>query len=367
MKIAILTCRDFKIPGGAERLEIDMAIALDATIVCLSVDPEFREMYPLAREVTFHPLHRVLPGEPFKQLLGMHLFRHLTLPYDFFIVMDDMALRYLVNQVPHMYYMHTPRRIFYDMYYPAIREYPIGERMFMRVVLSFFRYLDQRFVAKHVKNIACNSHNTRNRIWKAYQREATVLYPPVHTELYENKGYTDYWLAVTRVDKWKRIELLIETFRLLPDIPLIIAGKIYPQYRELVIHAPDNVTFLDSVNDKDLISLYSLCRGFVTTAIDEDFGITPVEAMASGKPVVAVREGGYQETVVDGRTGILVAPDKDELAGAISDIDRDPSQYAREARKRAEQFRHEIFKEAVTRFVNTCTNSGEDNRDEYLA
>ncbi|MDD1724008.1 MAG: glycosyltransferase [Methanospirillum sp.] len=357
MKIAVLTCRDFRIPGGAERMEIDMAIALDATIVCLSVDPDFMEIYPLSRKVTFHPLHRALPGEPFRQLLGMHLFRHLNLPYDFFIVMDDMALRYLVHPVPHIYYLHTPRRVFYDMYYPAIRDYPFIKRTFMRIILSVFRYLDQRFVAGHVRTIACNSHNTRNRIWKAYQRDATVLYPPVHTELYENKGYKDYWLAVTRVDKWKRIELLIDTFRLLPDIPLIIAGKIYPRYRELARKAPDNITFLDSISDEELVSLYSLCRGFITTAIDEDFGITPVEAMASGKPVVAVREGGYQETVVDGYTGFLVAPDKDELARAISDIDRDPSRFAGEARRVAERFDYGIFREAFVSFVNTSAEN----------
>jgi glycosyltransferase involved in cell wall biosynthesis len=354
--IALLTCREFKIPGGAERLEIDIAKALNATIVCLDLDPAFRNIYPLSKEVKFHALKKSLPEEPLKQIFGMHLFRRIHLDFDFYIVIDDMALRFLTNPVPHIYYMHTPRRVFYDMYYPTLTEYSFLKRLLMRPVLIFFRLMDQQFVKKHVKNIACNSHNTRTRIWKFYQREAKVIYPPIHIDQYENKKNENFWLSVTRVDKWKRIELQIETFRRLPEKKLLIAGKIYPSYKKLVSDAPVNVKFLDTVTDLELLKLYSTCNGLITTAIDEDFGITPIESMASGKPVVAVKEGGYQETVVDGITGRLVAPDPDELAEAIIEIDKNPGKFSRSSRERSENFDYKIFKEQLLSYVEFCAN-----------
>ncbi|WP_214035445.1 glycosyltransferase [Methanospirillum sp.] len=354
MRIALLTCREFKIPGGAERLEIDIALALNATIVCLDVDPDFENIYPISQKVKFHPLKIKLPGEPLKQIFGMIFFRFIKLDYDFYILMDDMTIRYLVHKVPHVYYMHTPRRILYDMYYPSLEEYNQIYRIIIACVFNIIRFFDRRFIKKFVKNIACNSHNTRNRIWKIYQKGAKVLYPPVHVKDYHVGKYDDFWLSVSRIDKWKRIELQMEVFRLLPSIRFIVAGKIYPKYVDIIKEAPDNLTFLDAVTDEKLHELYSTCRGFLTTAIDEDFGITPLEAMAAGKPVVAVYEGGYKETVADGYTGLLVAPVAAEIAGAIRDVDQDPSRFGHEARKRAELFDYKIFKEQLEKYVQTC-------------
>jgi glycosyltransferase involved in cell wall biosynthesis len=356
MRIALLSCREFKIPGGAERLEIDIALALNASIVCLDVDPEFQKIYPISQSVTFHPLKHRLPGEPYKQFLGMLLFRRIKLDYDFFIIMDDMSLRYLTHRVPHIYYMHTPRRILYDMYYPSINEYHFLKKYVMIIILSIVRYCDRKFVCKYVENIACNSHNTRNRIWKTYQRDAKVLYPPVHLKTDRKETSGDFWLSVTRVDKWKRVELQLEVFKLIPQIKLVIVGKVYPKYKNIIKNAPSNVIFLDTVNDKELDNLYASCRGFLTTAIDEDFGITPLEAMAVGKPVVAVKEGGYLETVVDGVTGLLVGPVPQDIADAITYIDKNPEKFSYQCKKRAELFEYNIFQEELKKYWMTIVD-----------
>ncbi|MFH0967527.1 MAG: glycosyltransferase [Methanobacteriota archaeon] len=353
MRIAILSCLDFITPGGAERFFIDMAAALDATIVCLKYDPGLGDLYNQANSIKFQPLNRSLPAEPFRQLAGMLLFRSLDLDYDFFIVTDDMALRYLIRDVPHCYFMLTPRRALYDMYYQTITDLPVFQRLVYIGVLAVFRSLDRRFVRKYVRNIAGISHNVRNRIWKIYQREATVLYPPIHAEYYNNLGYGDFWLSVSRVDKWKRIELQIEAFRKMPDKHLKIAGRIYPGYECLKKDAPANVEFLGMVRDEELARLYGTCRGFLTTAIDEDYGLTPLEAMACGKPVVVTKEGGYLETVVDGYTGILVAPDPQAICDAIQLIDKNPSEYAEISRRRAEFFDYKVFKEQISTYMNT--------------
>jgi len=357
MRIAILCCLDFVIPGGAERFFIDMAAALDATIVCLRYDPHLSDLYPRAREICFHPLNRDLPGEPLRQLAGMRLFRSIRLDYDLCIVTDDMALRYLVHDLPHCYFMLTPRRALYDMYYQTLADLPAGKRQVFAVALILFRYLDRRFVRRHVRNIAAISHTVRNRIWKNYQRHATVLYPPIHIDQYRNLGYGDFWLAVSRIDKWKRIDLLVEAFRMMPEKKLKIAGTIYPEYEYLKHSAPDNVEFLGTVGDADLQILYGSCRGFVTTAIDEDYGLTPLEAMACEKPVVAAKEGGYLETVIDGYTGILVDPSPDAIRDAVSRIDPNPGEYGPAARRQAESFDYKVFKEQISTYVRTLTGA----------
>ncbi len=357
MRIAILSCLDFSIPGGAERFFIDMAMALDATIVCLSYAPSLGDCYPLAQNVKFHPLNVLLPAEPLKQPAGMRLFRSLKLDYDFYIVTDDMALRFLGRNVPHCYVMLTPRRAFYDMYYQTVADLPMIKRLIYIPILTLFRFLDRRFVRKHVTHIAAISHNVRNRVWKTYQKKAHVLYPPIHLENYQNLGSGDYWLSVSRVDKWKRIELQIEAFREMPDKKLKIAGRIYPGYEYLVRSAPPNVEFLGVVNDHDLITLYGSCRGFLTTAIDEDYGLTPLEAMACGKPVVATKEGGYLETVIDKHTGLLVSPDSHSISEAIVHIDKNPEQYAEASRDQAERFDYKLFKEQLSTYVHTLTGA----------
>lgn len=357
MKIAILSCLDFDVPGGAERFFIDIATALDATIVCLNYNSQLGDCYPLAKGVKFYPLNVSLPSEPLKQLAGMHLFRSLHLDYDFFIVTDDMALRYLTHNVPHCYFMLTPRRALYDMYYQTLAEFSLFKRVLYTAALLIFRQLDRLFVMNHVVHIAGISHNVRNRIWKVYQRKATVIYPPIHGENYQNLGYGDFWLSVSRVDKWKRIELQIEAFTAMPDKKLKIAGKIYPGFEYLKETAPPNVEFLGTVSDTELAKLYGSCRGFLTTAIDEDYGLTPLEAMACGKPVVATKEGGYLETVVDGYTGQLVAPDYQAICEAVCLIDQNPSSFAEASQRQAARFDYKLFKEQLSTYVHTLYRS----------
>ncbi len=208
---------------------------------------------------------------------------------------------------------------------------------------------------RYVENIACNSHNTRNRIYKVYQRDARVLYPPVHVGDYSCRSPEGYWLSVGRVDKWKRIPLQVEAFRQMPDKTLLVVGQVYPALRSMVENAPENVKFIGACEESRLIDLYSRCDGFITTAIDEDFGITPLEAMASGKPVVATKEGGYLETVADGYTGVLISPDIGSVVSAIREISNNPSAYTDECLKRAKMFDYSVFEKSIRNYVANCT------------
>jgi len=343
-RVAILTGYEFLVIGGAERLLLDLAEALGADIITPYANRDVIRAYDPENRVNVVSLNKKLPAEPFRQLFGMLLFKRLKPDYDAVICIDDMALRSISKDIPHIYYMLSPRRAMYDMYYYFIDSQPLHTRAAYRIVLSIFRSLDRRYVKKNVKNIACISHTVRSRIFRTYGKNAGVLYPPVHVERYSYRESEGFWLSVGRIDKWKRVDLQIEAFRNIPGKELRIVGEVYPEYRSIVENAPPNITFMGTVSEEELRDLYSRCEGFITTAIDEDFGLTPLEAMASGKPVVAAKEGGYLETVLDGYTGRLVSPDPDAIRSAVNEIAGDPEKYRDECIKRAESFNFDMFK-----------------------
>jgi len=171
----------------------------------------------------------------------------------------------------------------------------------------------------------------------------------VDTKRFRCEGYGDFWLSVNRIYPEKRIELQFRVFRELPEERLVVIGG-YAEgdhaakyYEKLVRDIPDNVEIRGAVTEEELIDLYAQCKGLICTAEDEDFGLTPIEAMASGKPVVAVNEGGFRETVVHGETGLLVEAKRDELVKALKEIAGDPERYKKRCMERAKEFDTSVF------------------------
>ena len=345
MKTAILICNDFTVLGGEERFTIELAKATDADIIVPSFDKKITRIYDPTIETKFISLNVKLPKEPLKQIYGMWLYNHVNLKaYDFLIALDDMAVHALNNHNKHLYYILTPRKAFYDMYYYTISKYSFIKKIIFAIGLNLFSAYDRYYVKKNVKNFAAISHIVRSRICRIYQRPATVIYPPVHTETYTYKQSQGYWLHVGRIDKWKRVNLQIEAFRQMSNKELKLVGKVFPKYDKMSINAPSNVSFYNNIPEKDLIEMYSNCEGYIATSMDEDFGISLIEAMASGKPVVATKEGGHLETIIDGHTGILVSPVVNEIIEAVKKVSYDPYKYKTESENQAQKFSYETFK-----------------------
>jgi glycosyltransferase involved in cell wall biosynthesis len=155
--------------------------------------------------------------------------------------------------------------------------------------------------------------------------------------------YGDFWLSVNRLYPEKRIELQVEAFRKMPEEQLVIVGGYSKgdhasRYAEKIgRNLPPNVNLRGEVTEDELRDLYARCKAHICTALDEDYGLTPLEAMASGKPVVAVNEGGYRETVTE-QTGLLVEPNVDKIAGAVRFIAKDPARYKEDCFSRAKEF-----------------------------
>jgi glycosyltransferase involved in cell wall biosynthesis len=200
-----------------------------------------------------------------------------------------------------------------------------------------------------------------------------VIYPPVDTVLYHYRGNENFWLSVNRLYPEKRIELQVEAFRKMPDEHLVIVGGYAKgdhasRYAEKIGRTlPSNVRLLGEVPEEELCDLYARCKAHICTALDEDYGLTPLEAMASGKPVVAVDEGGYLETVTD-ETGLLVQPDVEKIRSAIRIIAKDPVRYREQCFNRAKKFDSKEFRNQIIAAINTCSlkkehDPGSDNKD----
>jgi glycosyltransferase involved in cell wall biosynthesis len=188
------------------------------------------------------------------------------------------------------------------------------------------------------------------RIRKYYGRESDVIYPPVDTARFTNdRPLGDYYLVVSRLVPYKRIDLVVETFNRL-GLPLKIAGS--GRDREALERAArPNIEFLGRVSDAEVVELLKGCRAFLFPG-EEDFGIAPVEAQAAGRPVVAFAAGGALDTVVDGETGVLFArQDAATLAAAIERLERlavDPARIVAHAAR----FDRAVFSAAIRRAVD---------------
>jgi glycosyltransferase involved in cell wall biosynthesis len=353
MKIAIFHDY-FGAIGGGERVVLMMAKILKADIITTDIDA-VSQMRP---EVPVISLGSTIKYRGFKQISACLKFYccDFSKDYDFFIFSGNWAHYAAHRHHPNLWYCHTPVRAFYDLYSTFLKRLDIISRQEFRIWAQFQRRFDQQSVT-HIDTIVTNSKNVQNRITHTYSRESEVIYPPVDIARFHCIEYGDFWLSVNRLYPEKRIELQIEVFRHLPEERLIIvggyaAGDHAAQYAQGIKRVlPSNVIMLGEVEDEQLMDLYSRCRGLICTAIDEDFGLTPLEAMASGKPVVAVDEGGFRETVTP-QTGILVGASQDIIINAVKSLSRNPESFNHACRERAKEFDLKNFKEKISSEVN---------------
>jgi glycosyltransferase involved in cell wall biosynthesis len=326
--------------GGGEKVVFAMAKILDADIITTDTDA-VKKIDPGVRVIS---LGKTIKYPGLKQISATlkFYFCDFSKKYDLFIFSGNWAHYAAHRHHPNLWYCHTPVRVFYDRYVAFVKTQKTISRQIFRLWVWGHRSLDQRAVGD-VDKILVNSENTRKRVEQYYKRPSEVIYPPVDTSLYRCIEYGNFWLSVNRLYPEKRIELQIEVFRQLPEEKLIIVGG-YSQGDHASQYAqgiekdlPSNVVILGEVEEDQLIDLYARCRGHICTSIDEDFGLTPLEAMASGKPVVAVDEGGYRETVTD-KTGVLVAPSVDSLVKGIWFVAQTPERYRNACLARAREF-----------------------------
>ena len=252
----------------------------------------------------------------------------------------------------HVCYCHSPMRYAWDMYHDYRSQSGWFTRLSMVPIMNYLRIWDQ-VSAQRVDHYIANSNFVASRIHKYYRRKAQVIYPPVTVEDFNvSGGSEDFYLAVGQLVPYKRPDLMIETFNSLGKRLVIIGdGELLARLRKL---AKRNVELLGWQSSSVIREYYARCRAVIFPGV-EDFGIVPVEAMASGKPVIAYGRGGVTETVVHGVTGLLFSEQTvASLGDAVSEFERISTQFVPEKiRAHAEQFSLQRFRSQFINYIES--------------
>jgi glycosyltransferase involved in cell wall biosynthesis len=322
MKAAIVHYWLLNMRGGEKVLEALCRLLPDADIFTLFYDPRRVSSTIRSHRITtsfLQPLrghHRsLLP------LMPMALENFDLRGYDLIVSSESGPAKGIIvpSGARHICYCHTPMRYLWDLY-PAYRNEWTRSRVkraLMTPLTNYLRLWDYASAAR-VDEFIANSENVRRRIAKTYRREASVIFPPVAVETFYSKPSEDYYLIVSELVAYKRIDAAVRIFSQ-SGRRLKIAGD-GPEAAALKRIATPNIEFCGRVTDDQLRELYARCRAFLMPG-EEDFGITAVEALASGKPVIALARGGALETV-PGFGGLLYPEATDDgLRAAIEQWD----------------------------------------------
>lgn len=250
----------------------------------------------------------------------------------------------------HLCYCHTPMRYGWDFYH----EYKGGKNGIARFLIAWMmkgiRQWD-RLSADRVDAFVANSNYVARRIRKHYRRDAKVIYPPVRTSMFQKSDVDEgYYLVVSRLVPYKRIDLVAETFTKL-GLPLKIVGG-GSEYKKVAAKAGPNVEMLGRLSDEEVLKYMQGCHAFLFPG-EEDFGITPIEAQACGKPVIALGRGGALETVEADRTGVFFPEQTVEsLAEAVRRFQNIKFD-ADYIRSHAEKFSEERFRRELREFIES--------------
>ncbi|MEK7061932.1 MAG: glycosyltransferase [Patescibacteria group bacterium] len=353
-RIAIIT--DFLTQlGGAERVILALTkIFPDAPIYTLFYNQEKIGSFFTGQKIK--PLFtNQLFCKFYKQLLVLYpfLFKQLKLKeYDIIISVTSALAKGIKKEKGqiHICYCNTPTRFLWiDKYDYIATAVPMGLQWLMRIIVPWLQKVDFHS-AQTVDYFIANSQEVAKRIKKYYHRESAIIYPPVDTEFFSlQTKKQDYYLMSGRVAPYKRFDIAVKAFSNMPEKKLIIAGA-GPELEKLKQIAGENIQFLGRVYDEKLKKLYQNARAYIFTPL-EDFGITPVEAMSCGTPVIAYGEGGALETVQANESGIFFTQQTPEsLAKAISDFEQKKFN-PKAVRDVALRFCQERFKIKIEEFV----------------
>lgn len=255
-------------------------------------------------------------------------------------------------EAKHVCYCHTPTRYLWSDTHSYISELraPRWAKAILPPVLSHLRLWDHA-AAQRVDIFVANSQTVQARIKKYYGRDSVIIHPPVETKkFFISSGPKKFFLVGGRLVPYKRYDLIIQAFNRL-GLPLKVFGT-GPIEEALKNQAQGNIEFLGRISDEERAGLYANCLAFLHPQ-EEDFGITAVEAMAAGRPVIAYRKGGATETVVEGVTGEFFDEQIwEELADHL--IRFDEKKYDPQIIKnRAEKFGVEGFKNQMNELVKS--------------
>ena len=281
--------------------------------------------------------------------------------YDLVVSSDASTAKGVITrpEACHICYCHSPMRYVWNLFHQDLNRCGSMFRPFAALWAHYMRLWDYSASAR-VDYFIANSRAVRARILKYYRRDAYVIHPPCDVNRFRVSESNDvYYLCVGRLVGYKRFDLAVEAFNT-NGKHLVIAGEGSECHR-LKKRARGRIDFLGWVPEDELIELYARCKALILPG-EEDFGIAPIEAQASGRPVIAYGAGGVLDTVVPGETGIFFQQQSAEhLNAAIQRFEDNSKSFDPYLiREHASKFSKEIFKEKFVRHVEQCLTEYRD-------
>jgi glycosyltransferase involved in cell wall biosynthesis len=317
---------------------------VDRRFSSMDIRTSFMQRLPLVRR--YH--------QPFLPLYP-YAFERMDLRWYDLVISDSSAFAKGVVTRPdalHICYCHTPMRWAWN-YEEYIEREEMGSPLMRRALIPFIAWLRSwdYVTAARVDYFVANSPAVAARIAKYYRREAVVIPPPVDTSrFYLSPQHEDYFLIVSRLVPYKRIDIAVKAFTMM-GVPLRIIGSGRDE-RRLRRMAGPNVQFLGRLSDDDVRAQLARCRALIFPG-EEDFGITPLEAQASGRPVIAYGAGGALATIIEGSTGLFFYQQTPESLAEVVNSFRDEYFDPQAIRRHAEEFDTGRFLRRITQFIET--------------
>lgn len=358
-KVAIV--HDWLIGGGAEKVVLALhQLFPEAPIYTSYCTDEWRQKLN----------HKVVTGYlqrwPFSKLrkflpvLRQRWFQKLDLS-EFDLVISSSGAEAKGVRVPpgtiHVNYCHAPTHYYWSRYQTYLQDPGFGPfnwlaRIGLRLLLSPMRRWDFQ-AAQRPDYLVANSNYTKAAVRQYYNRQSVVIHPPVDVQRFTNQnepGKRTGFVIAGRQTPYKRFDLAVQACSQL-NLPLTVVGN-GPQHNQLLKMAGPSITFLNQPSDADIVRSFQHAEGFIFPGVD-DFGITAVEAMAAGTPVIAFHEGGALDYVTPGKTGLFFNEQTAESLGRALDSFQPKDFSATVIKHHAANFSADHFKKSLTDFLGT--------------
>ncbi|MEI6414518.1 MAG: glycosyltransferase [Pseudomonadota bacterium] len=337
--------------GGAEQLTLELVNGLPNTHLGFGFRNQDAFPNHEISHLTFFDLHAAsnIPGWRILKVMRAFADRCAFINHYDWVIYSGSYAPLAVHWHPHgknIYYCHTIPRFAYDLRNYYIDNIPLLLRpLLLKLIENVKRHYEPAIRSMQI--VIANSENVRRRLRHYLNREATVIYPPIDTKAFRWQNQGDYYLSLARLEDFKRVDRIVAAFKRMPDKKLVVAsgGQQLAKLQKIAADAP-NIRFTGWIDEAQLQQLVGNAIATLYIPIDEDFGMSPVESMAAGKPVIGVAEGGLLETVINGETGVLLPenPYPEQIVETVLQMTPERAQSMRTAcEARAQLFSKEIF------------------------
>lgn len=355
---ALVLHDSFVFKGGGERLvhTLCQGLNLDLAFGAQS-DQSYDLTKLLGKCIDLKVQSKIWGWRTVKRVYGFRMKTRFLKNYET-VIYSGQDAPLAINNHPggkNIYYCHTPPRSLYDLKEYRVASLSPSQALIHRAYNLCFQPLYESAIQK-MDVIIANSVNIQKRIKKFLGRDAVVIHPPCDTEHFQWLGQEDYYLSFARLDSLKRVDIIVQAFNQMPDKRLLIAstGPELDRLKKLA-DGKKNITFVGSVDDSQLKALLGNAVATLYIPRDEDFGMSPVESMAAGKPVLGVAEGGLLETIIPDETGVLVRadPSPEDIINAVHELSPKRALFMRPAcEQQAAKFSTDIFLEKMRALID---------------